>query len=200
MLEVGAGNGSTTKILWNKSVTKWICLEPDHKLFLSLKTKLDKKNLPHNCELHHGILSSIKSKTFDCIAYIDVLEHIKDDGEELRQTTELLSSNGKLIILSPAYNWLFSPFDKSIGHVRRYNYDSLKTLESKSLKLTHYEYLDSVGIILSLLNKVALKQTYPTKKQIMIWDKFVVPLSKIIDPFVARSFGKSIIGIYTKVN
>ena len=84
--------------------------------------------------------------------------------------------------------------------MRRYNYDSLKTLESKSLKLTHYEYLDSVGIILSLLNKVALKQTYPTKKQIMIWDKFVVPLSKIIDPFVARSFGKSIIGIYTKVN
>ena len=199
VLEVGAGNGSTTNILLNQNVSNWMCLEPDKELFFKLKQNLHNNNLTHNIALQNGRISSIKSNEFDCIAYIDVLEHINEDKEEVLLASDLLSRNGNLVILSPAYNWLFSPFDTSIGHVKRYNYDSLIQLESKHLKLVHYEYLDSVGIVLNLLNKFLLKQHYPTKKQIKIWDSFVVPLSRIIDPFVARSFGKTIIGIYRKI-
>ena len=198
VLEVGAGNGGTTKLLINDSVENWLCLEPDIKLFHSLENKIKLGELPAKTHAIQGTINVIKEDTFDTIVYIDVLEHIEDDFDEINKATELLSIGGKIIVLSPAYNWLYSPFDLSIGHFRRYDYKSLKKIETKSLNLIHYEYLDSVGIILNFLNRHILRNSYPTKKQITFWDKLIVTISKIIDPIVNRRFGKTIIGIYSK--
>ena len=199
VLEVGAGNGGTTKLLINDSVENWLCLEPDIKLFHSLENKIKLGQLPAKTHAIQGTINVIKEDTFDTIAYIDVLEHIEDDFDEINKAAKLLSIGGKIIVLSPAYNWLYSPFDLSIGHFKRYDYTSLKKIESKSLKLIHYEYLDSVGTVLNFLNKHLIRNSYPTKKQITFWDKIIVPMSKIIDPIINRKFGKSIIGIYSKV-
>jgi hypothetical protein len=198
VLEVGAGSGGTTESLWNDSVKNWLCLEPDKNLFRSLKTKIRTEELPPKTKVLQGGINTVTEGIFDSIAYIDVLEHIENDLDEIRKASHLLSDEGKIIILSPAYNWLYSPFDLSIGHFRRYDFKSLKALESNSLKLIHYEYLDSIGTILNLLNKVLLKSKYPTKRQISFWDNFVVPISKFVDVFLGRKFGKSIIGIYSK--
>ena len=197
VLEVGAGNGGTTKLLINESVDSWHCLEPDIKLFHLLVNKIKSGQLPAKTNAIQGTINVIKD-TFDTIAYIDVLEHIEHDFDEINKAAKLLSVGGKIIILSPAYNWLYSPFDFSIGHFKRYDYSSLRKIETKNLKLIHYEYLDSIGIILNFLNKHLLKNSYPTKKQITFWDRIIVPTSKMIDPIISRRFGKSIIGIYSK--
>ena len=199
VLEVGAGNGGTTRLLINDSVEKWLCLEPDIKLFHSLEKKIKLGELPAKTDAIQGTINVINKNTFDTIAYIDVLEHIEDDFNEINKAAKLLSIGGKIIVLSPAYSWLYSPFDLSIGHFRRYDYKSLKKIETESLKLIHYEYLDSVGTILNFLNKHILRNTYPTKTQITFWDKVIVTISKIIDPIINRRFGKSIIGIYSKI-
>ena len=61
------------------------------------------------------------SPCFDCILYIDVLEHIEDDRAQIDAAARLVRGGGHVVILSPAHHWLFSEFDKSIGHFRRYN-------------------------------------------------------------------------------
>jgi hypothetical protein len=38
----------------------------------------------------------------------------------------------------------------------------------------------------------------PTRKQIVFWDQVMVPLSKIIDPLIQYSVGKSILGVWQK--
>ena len=40
---------------------------------------------------------------FDCILYIDVLEHIENDRQELIEAKKRLKPGGRLIILAPAH-------------------------------------------------------------------------------------------------
>ena len=75
-----------------------------------------------------GTLSELSdSDKFDTILYMDVFEHIEDDRAELERAAAQLAPDGHLIVLAPAHQWLFTPFDESIGHYRRY---SRRTLEA----------------------------------------------------------------------
>ena len=193
VLEVGAGIGETSKFLQNTKVTHWTYLEPDRRLFADL---VEKNYKSKSDEFICGTTEDIKDKEFDTILYIDVLEHIEDDLNELECSSHLLAKGGRIIILSPAHNILFSKFDKSIGHFRRYNYKMLKNLEYKDLRLEQYFYLDSLGLFLNLCNKLILKKSTPSKKQILFWDRCIVPISKLLDPILGNKFGKTIIGIF----
>jgi hypothetical protein len=59
-------------------------------------------------------------------------------------------------------------------------------------------YLDSVGLLASLANKMFLKQSQPTLKQIKLWDNLMVPLSKKLDPVLGHTLGKSLLLIGKK--
>lgn len=74
----------------------------------------------------------------------------------------------------------------------------MKNLCPENLILDKSFYLDSAGFFLSLANKLILRSSHPNKRQIDIWDKVFVKLSKIIDPFLLYRFGKTIVGIYKK--
>ncbi|MDP9229218.1 MAG: class I SAM-dependent methyltransferase [Bacteroidota bacterium] len=199
VLEVGAGLGSNTALLNEGFAQKWILLEPDVAMSTQLKKKGDDGELPSNCEIICGTISQLKEKEqFDTIIYIDVLEHIEDDKKEAKRAAQLLKSGGHLIILSPAFSCLYSPFDKAIGHYRRYNKKKLKAVIPASLKKVCLFYLDSTGFFISMLNRILLKQKYPTQKQVNFWDHYGVPVSKIVDRIAIYSFGKTILGIWKK--
>ena len=108
-----------------------------------------------------------------------------------------MKPGGVLIVLSPAHQWLFSPFDQAIGHYRRYNRSMLRHLTVSDLKIVSLKYLDSVGLIASLSNRW-LKQKMPTQGQIQLWDTLMVPLSRVFDPILQYAIGKSIIAVWRK--
>jgi len=49
----------------------------------------------------------------------------------------------------------------------------------------------------SLANRLLLRASTPTDGQIKFWDRMLVPVSRVIDPVLARSFGKSVVAIWT---
>ena len=200
VLEVGAGIGATTEILSQQGkFEEWVCLEPDKALVSEITRKIQFGVLPEFCSAAEGYLTDLKSETkFDSILYIDVVEHIEQDGEELQNAAAFLNPGGRLIVLSPAYNFLFSPFDRSIGHFRRYNKKMMSSLPLPQLKQVRLIYLDSLGVLTSLANKYLLKQEYPTKEQISFWDQWIIPLAKVMDRLVLFSFGRSILSIWGK--
>ncbi len=199
VLEVGAGIGSTTVLLNDGSANQWMMLEPDEKMSASLKKKIETKEFPANCRLQTGSTGQITS-TFDTIIYIDVLEHIETDTEEMKKAAALLNTGGHIVVLSPAFQFLYSPFDKAIGHCRRYNRKMLRKITPGGLQLVSSRYYDTVGYFAALMNKLILRQKYPTHKQVMFWDKWMVPVSKISDKLFFYSFGKSIIAVWKKIN
>jgi hypothetical protein len=199
VLEVGAGIGATTQQLCNDTHTKWVCLEPDPRLFGELKSKVDSGQLPPVCEAVKGTTRDLSANhNFDTILYIDVIEHIENDGEELRYATNLLANGGHLVVLVPAHQYLFSPFDKAIGHYRRYNKKMLRSITPPGLRFQRLKYLDSMGLLASMVNKLFLKQKYPTLKQVMFWDKTLVKTSRVIDPLINFQIGKTVIAVWKK--
>jgi SAM-dependent methyltransferase len=201
VLEVGAGIGETTPFLLNARVNQWVCLEPDLTLFNILEQKLSSGKLPEYCIAKLGTVADLPSYSlFDTIIYIDVLEHIKDDKGELALVIPYLKKGGQLIVLSPAYQILYSPFDKAIGHYRRYTKKIFRTTVTfTNLIERKMFYLEAAGVFLLLLNKFLVRKKYPSEKDIWIWETLFVPLSKLLDKILFYRFGKSIVGIWQKL-
>lgn len=199
VLEVGAGIGSTTKALCKRSQRRWLCLEPDPVMANTLRSLLLSGDIPECCEVRTGTLLDVShDELFDTIIYIDVLEHIKDDRSEVNLAANHLRKGGVLIVLAPAHQWLFTSFDKAIGHYRRYSKSTLSAIIPDSLECLSLIYLDCVGLIASLGNRFILRKKMPNRQQIALWDKVMVPLSIKFDPLLQYSMGKSIVGIWRK--
>jgi len=198
ILEVGAGIGSNTPIVDADGAGRWTCLEPDPYLFTQLVQTLAKIPPRRVYEPICGTLQALKDQQFDTIIYIDVLEHIKDDREELYQATLHLRSRGHLIVLSPAHQCLFTPFDAAIGHFRRYNRSTLRRVSPSCVNLIRLRYLDSLGLIASTANLLLLRQSMPSIGQLGFWDRWMVPVSQVLDPCFRYNIGKSIIAVWAK--
>ncbi len=198
VLEVGAGLGSTTLLLNDGSSRSWLLLEPDETMSRTLLLKKNNNELPQNCEVLRGTTDNVISGSFDTVIYIDVLEHIEADAAELQKAFSILRKKGHLIILSPAFNCLYSPFDKAIGHYRRYTKKTLSRISPFGTNPIQIKYYDNIGFFAAFMNKLLLKQRYPSIKQVLFWDRWMVPVSKITDNIFFHSFGKSIIGIWKK--
>ncbi|MEJ2010263.1 MAG: class I SAM-dependent methyltransferase, partial [Acidobacteriota bacterium] len=155
VLEVGAGLGANTILLQNSAVRTWHCLEPDPELGTRLNSAID--GLPA-CSASRGTVGSVAERQFDSILYLDVLEHIQADRDELAMAARLLRPGGHIVVLSPAHQFLFSKFDASIGHYRRYNRNSLLACSPADCQLEAMFYLDSAGVLLSLANRILLGQ------------------------------------------
>ena len=200
VLEVGAGIGATTEVLLTPEQTRWVCLEPDSSLVGEIVKKVSNGSLPPICEPRVGDISCLATgELFDSVIYIDVLEHIEDDKAEITAAARHLKSGGHLIVLSPAHQFLYTPFDKAIGHFRRYSRSSLSTVVAPTgLEPVRAFYLDSVGTAASFANKMFLHSPMPSQKQIIFWDRVLVPLSRVSDKATFGKLGKSIVGVWRK--
>jgi len=197
VLEVGAGIGSATRILCQAGASRWIALEPDPDLRRRLHDTV--ATIQHPIEVRPGTVASLGAEErFDAVLYIDVLEHIEDDGAELLGASRHLAKGGHLIVLSPAHQFLFTAFDKAIGHYRRYDRASLSSVIPAGLSPVMLRYLDSVGMLASLANRLVLRSAAPSARQIAFWDGRLVPPSRWLDPLLGHRVGKSILGVWRR--
>jgi len=68
----------------------------------------------------------------------------------------------------------------------------------RGLELISNRNYDSIGFFAALANKLLLRKRYPTQKQVLFWDRWMVPVSRVTDKLFIHRFGKSIIGIWKK--
>ncbi len=200
VLEVGAGLGSMTRVLRPLANRSWTCVEPDAELCGWLRQAVQRGSCgdPSGLSIVTGSIGDIAPKTrFDTILYIDVLEHIEDDHRELARAARLLAPQGHLVVISPAHNALYSPFDRAIGHYRRYSRQSLRRVGPPELSLVRLRYLDCVGLLASLANRFLLRSATPSEAMIRVWDTLLVPSSRVVDPIFLYQLGKSVLAIWT---
>jgi len=197
ILDVGAGIGATARAFRDHECDRWFALEPDEKLATQAGLAAKAGEFQANFKIQIGSTKELDhSELFDTILYIDVLEHISDHKEELTRVAKHLLPGGRIIVLSPAHQWLFTPFDQAVGHVRRYNRDSLLSAKPEHLSVERIFYLDSIGMMASLGNRLVLRTAMPNLTQIKIWDDWMVPLSTVVDKLTFNRIGKSIVGIF----
>lgn len=194
-LEVGAGIGTTTLLLCDTRPHSWTCLEPDAALAERLRAAVN----PDVHIITATLADMPPGRKFDTILYVDVMEHIADDAAEFARAASHLRAGGLIVILAPAHPRLFTPFDRAIGHHRRYTKRMLRGISaSADMQIEQFCYVDSFGLLASLANRYLLKSAMPTPRQIRLWDRGLVPLSRLIDPLLRYSLGKSILGVWRK--
>ncbi|MCM8761095.1 MAG: class I SAM-dependent methyltransferase [Candidatus Omnitrophica bacterium] len=78
---------------------------------------------------------------FQTVLLLDVLEHIKDPVSFLKSVNFHMKSGGKVIINLPAFNFMYSRYDRVAGHIKRYTIAGLrKELELAGFKLERAVY------------------------------------------------------------
>lgn len=65
---------------------------------------------------------------YNSVLLLDVIEHIEDDKEFVKASLSCLKKNGTVIINVPAFQSLYSKYDKNMGHIKRYNKELLETM------------------------------------------------------------------------
>ena len=197
VLEVGAGIGTITRLL-HEPGREWVAVEPDSHLADRIRTWAHDPPQAGLSVLTGSIADVPAGETFDSILYFDVLEHIEDDVGEVATAFAKLAPGGRIIVLAPAHPWLFTSFDESIGHFRRYNRAMMRDIQPAGAAELTCEYLDSVGIVASTGNKLLLRSASPTKGQIQMWDALMVPMSRRIDGLLGHRLGKSLLTVWRR--
>ncbi len=192
VLEVGAGIGANTRVLCAEGRGEWVCLEPD--AALSARARV-----PEGVVWIRGSIADLPpAELFDCILYLDVLEHIADDGGELARARDHLRPGGVLAVAAPAHQSLYTPFDARIGHYRRYDKCGIRKAGPEGMALETLRYLDAAGLLASAGNRLLLRQSDPSRGQVLFWNRVLVPCSRVLDPLLGYRLGKSILAVWRK--
>ena len=200
ILEVGAGNGDLTERFGK-----------DHRV---TATDISDRLLGHLRGRFSGH-ERIEVKSYDALAddavegevsgvfgsavMINVLEHLDDDVDALRRIADQLAPGGTLIVFVPAFEFLYSDFDRSIGHHRRYRRSTLdQAFTDAGLRPLGARYVNLPGWFAWLL-MVRLAGRPPTNPKIVkLYDRTVIPLLRRLEQRITPPFGQSVFGVGVK--
>jgi SAM-dependent methyltransferase len=128
---------------------------------------------------------------FDTVVALNVVEHISDDVQALNNCYKLLTSGGQVVILVPSYMWLYNPFDRELGHYRRYTKSSLSRAFSRTgFQVIHKQYFNFIGIFGWYFTGTILKKKMIPENQMRLYNS-LLPLIKLVDRVVFHRAGLS---------
>lgn len=191
VLDFGAASGDYAMRLKNHELCV-DCVEIDKDFIKSLESKGFKT---------YPSLSTVEQK-YNRIYTLDVIEHIQDDAQILKDLYNVLSDNGKILIYVPAFNCLYSAMDKQLGHYRRYKKSTLLPLMKQAgFQIETARYVDSIGFFGSLYFKYFGSKNgilNDNKKSITFYYKYIFPISIVLDKILNPFIGKNLLVIAHK--
>jgi SAM-dependent methyltransferase len=138
------------------------------------------------------------SGKFDSILTANVVEHIRDDVQAISNCHRLLAPGGRLVVLVPAYEFLYNSFDELLGHYRRYTRKSLSALlEKGGFRLVDTRYFNAVGVLGWWFSGVVLGKKKLPGGQLAVYNK-LVPLIRLADLVTMNRIGLSIVAVGEK--
>jgi len=120
-------------------------------------------------------------ENMDLVFLMDTLEHIEYDEEFLKGLMNHLKPGAKILMSAPALSFLYSNWDVTLGHYRRYNKKQLAHLASKS----HGKILSSYYIFSYLVPAILIKRIIGRQKYSA--DACEFPLTpKLLNDFLVK--------------
>lgn len=183
ILELGPGLGDFTGRFLN-SGTKIDVVETERK-FHPVLARLSRKVV--------GSLDELQGR-YDAILSVNVLEHIENDEAILRQLNSKLKPGGLISLYHPAGPSLYGQLDKLVNHYRRYSKEEMiRKVRAAGFEIEECRYVDSLGwLVMRLYKLLGIGDGNVTPWSMKLYDWTVFPVSRVLDPLVGRSFGRSI--------
>jgi SAM-dependent methyltransferase len=91
---------------------------------------------------------------FEVSTLFDVIEHVDDDVDVLRQARDVLAPRGFIVVTVPAGQHLWTPYDDASGHKRRYDRAGLiGVLERAELEVLKADYFNCLPLVAQSLHR-----------------------------------------------
>ncbi len=131
--------------------------------------------------------------SFGLVYSFNVLEHIDDDVGALASLLEATAVGGTLLLYVPAFPVLYSSMDRKVGHLRRYRRRDLVDKTTRAgFVVDSCRYADSLGFPASLAYRF-LGDRSGGIGGITLYDRYLFPVSRLLDRLVGRFFGKNLV-------
>ena len=144
VLDVGCGDGFiANNVLKELPVERIDCID------INLQdSEIRKLSSLYNDINFHNTFETLKTRKYNLILLLDVLEHIEDDISFLIEIIEdYMDLGGYCLLTAPAFSCLFSSHDRFLRHYRRYNLKGLMSL----INNVHLESICCGYLFLSLI-------------------------------------------------
>jgi glycosyltransferase involved in cell wall biosynthesis len=127
VLEIGAGIGNLTRVLVPR-VKCYVAADIDQEHMARLATRFQHRHnlYVRHCDLANAADFTEMAESMDTVVCLNVLEHIEDDMQGLRNIHSALRRDGRAIVLVPHGQDIFGTLDIALGHHRRYSREELK--------------------------------------------------------------------------
>ncbi len=195
ILEVGSGIGNMTKYFVRHgrvtaSDISPFCLRELERTFAENETvKVRPLDISRN--------SYAELELYDTIVCLNVLEHIEDDVQALRNMRSLLKPKGKLVLYVPANPRLYCEIDRGVGHYRRYVERELTgKMKQAGFQVTHSRHHNILGAIGWWVNGKVLGKKHIGATDVSGFEK-LMPIVKLQDKLDSK-FALSILAIGEK--
>src|SRR3954454_22033 len=137
-----------------------------------------------------------RGRRFDSVVLINVLEHIDDDADALADLRELLKPGGRLCVFVPAFEGLYSDFDRRTAPRRRYRRSQLvTTFDRAGLAVREARYVNTVGAVSWWLFARQLGQVPTQRWTVNLYDRVAVPVLRNFEAGREPRFGQSLLCI-----
>lgn len=190
LLEVGAGHGTFTGELAALGAVH--AVEPDDDAFELLRSRYTRD--PRITVLHGTIDDVDPAASYGSVVMINVLEHVADDLAALRSLRDRMEPGAHIVVWVPAFELLFSEFDRELGHHRRYRRPQLEQLVADAgLRVDECRYVNLPGWFGWLLVARMLRQRPTAGPLVAVFDRYVVPAVRAVERRFRPPFGQSIL-------
>lgn len=196
--EVGAGCGSYSDNLLAAGVKQLVAFEPSSNMYQQLESKFSKHpNVKTINAIFQDHYQEYRQK-FDSVVYVNVLEHIENDLEELEMVHTSLKDDGHVLIFVPALSWLYGELDRKVGHFRRYHKKPLNQLvKDAGFDVIFSYYFDVAGILPWYVSFVLFKAEM-SGANVQLYDRWVVPIMSRVETIIKPPLGKNILLVAKK--
>ncbi|HEY8218060.1 MAG TPA: glycosyltransferase [Acidimicrobiia bacterium] len=191
VLEVGAGHGQLTeRLLAGHQVT---ATDLSKRCVELLEERFGHDPAFEACCCDVDDLLRDRRSRYDSAVLVNVLEHIDDDVGALTTATQLVRPGGHVIVFTPAFDGLYSEFDRRIGHRRRYRRAHLVGVaDLAGLEIVDTRYVNSLGALAWWAYARHLRRTPTKPKNVALYDRVVVPLLRHVEERHEPTFGQSV--------
>jgi SAM-dependent methyltransferase len=142
----------------------------------------------------------LRGHGIDSIVCMNVLEHVQDHLAALRNMAAVLPTGGKAVLIVPAFEALYGPIDRHLGHYRRYSKRDLKGLAAAAgFSVKSLRYMNSIGCLGWWVNARILRKTEQSAGQIRTFDRWIVPPLEWLESRMEPPFGQSIFAVLSRL-
>jgi SAM-dependent methyltransferase len=199
LLEVGLGHGGYRAFLPQTCDYVGIDLDPESVANARARHPADTYVVADITD--PGLPARLAPHRIDTVLCINVLEHIEHDREAVQVLLDTLTPGGHLLLFVPAFQALYSDLDRMAGHVRRYRLRDTARLVATDGRIVRQHYFNAVGGLGWWVNKAMPHRSLDSAAvngQIRFFDRFVIPVARLVDGIARPVFGQSMICVVQK--